>query len=154
MLPEVGRHTWLNTIVGSLDAAFILSEEEMFFTSLYIRDLLDLLNIPGRTEPRAFPAPIVTEAASGLYAHSLSEIRSVGLVRKPLVAGPMDVRVSLEAWRQAFMGLLLVSYPDLAPNEQLTATKVFDDILLALGVPDRLATHFPDTVVRAHLTGA
>lgn len=146
---RVERHHWLNTIVGVLDGAFLLSEEEQFQVISIVRRLLEALRIPERGNPHSLPAAVALEAASGFYTVQLTHARSAGAVRavRPVSSG--DMVVSAESWRDALVGMITGAYPDLAPEERLVTSKVMADLLAALGVPDRAAAFFPDTVVRA-----
>lgn len=150
----IGRHTWVNTIVGILDGAFALTDEERFFTQDIVRKLLAALRIPERGRPEQLPAAVASEAEAGLYTLSLYEPRDAGVVRHPRTVRPGDTVVTLEAWRQALVTLLADGYPDLDAFEVVMATKTFDDLLVALGVPSRAAAFLPEDVVRAHLQGA
>jgi len=151
---SAARHHWLNTLVGIIDAAFSLTDEELFFCQDIIRRLLEALQIPDRGEPEHLPATIAHEAESGAFAVQLYGSREVGLVRIPRLVRRGDTVVTLEAWRTALLGLIVTAYPQLNPLEELAACKVLDDLLIALGVPDRVATFVPEDVVRAHLAGA
>jgi hypothetical protein len=50
--------------------------------------------------------------------------------------------------------MLITAYPEMDAAERLTAAKVFEDVLTALGVPNRVAAFLPDDVIRAHLSGS
>lgn len=154
MSSTIRRHTWVNTIVGILDGAFSLNDEERFFTQDIVRRLLEALRIPDRARPEQVPAAVALEAEAGLYSVQLYEPRDAGVVRHARVARPGDTVVTVEAWRQALVNLITDAYPRLDPLEVIAATKVFDDLLVALGVPTRAAAYFPDDVVRAHCQGA
>jgi hypothetical protein len=151
---KIERHTWLNTIVGILDGAFALSEEELFFTTLIVRRLLEGLRIPERGEALVLPVAVVREANSGLFSTLLNSPRDAGLFREARGVEEGDTVVTLEAWRQAVLSLLNIAYPELEPVEVVWATQTVDELLLGLGVPGRAAAFFPDEVVRAHKTGA
>jgi hypothetical protein len=146
------RHAWLNTIVGMLDAAFILTDEELFFTQQIVRELLIALRIPSRGAPINVPTPLAAELNGSFWSVQLtSPGRDNTMLRRPRATQPFDTTVTLEAWRNTMVTLLVSAYPDLTPLEQLAATKVFDDLLAALGVPARAARFVPVDVVRAHL---
>lgn len=151
---KIERHTWINTIVGVLDTAFSLSEEELYLTTVIVRRLLEGLRIPERGEPHTIPAAVAQEALAGVFSTLLNSPRGVGLVREPRPIEEGDTVVTLEAWRQAVLGLITSAYPDLQPLEIVWATTTIDELLLGLGIPARAAAFFPDEVVRAHNTGA
>lgn len=144
------RHHWLNTIVGTLDAAFYLTDEEQFVTIDIVRRLLEALNIPDRSTPSRLPAAVALEAASGFYTNGLYGPRESGLERPVRPANGGDIVVSVETWCQALMSMILSAYPDLEPLERVIATKVFSDLLAGIGLPHRAAAFFPDDVVRAY----
>lgn len=146
------RHHWLNTIVGLLDAAFRLTDEEQFFTFDIVARLLDSLDIPFRSEPDELPSAVLLEVSSSMFSVQLSSPRDSGLARPVRQVSHGDMVVSVEAWRNALLGLLTTAYPDLDPTERMVAAKVFDDLLVAIGVPHRAAVFFPDEVVRAYST--
>lgn len=148
------RQVWSNTIVGILDAAFHLSEEELFFTAEQVRQLLSGLRIPQRGTPTSLPASVALEAAAGLFSQQMHGPRDAGLHRPVRAVSPADVVVTLEAWREALMGLFVAAYPTLDPYERLGATKILDELLVGLGIPYRAAAHVPAEVVLAHLNGA
>jgi hypothetical protein len=146
----VDRHHWLNAIVGMLDQAFRLTDDEQFFVLDIVSRLLDALDIPFRGDPQQLPASVAQEAESGLYSMQLSTPREVGLVRPVRAVTGGDMVVSVEAWRTALLGMLITAYPDLEPVEKMTAAQVLDDLLTAIGVPTRLAMFFPSEVVAAY----
>lgn len=143
---EIGQHHWLNTFVGVIDAAFWLSDEEQYQVIGILRRLLTTLRIPQRGEPVELPVPLVLEVDSAFYSVALDAAQNRPV--RPVDAA--DIVVSVETWRDALLSMLLVAYPDLRPEERLVAAKIFDDLLTALGVPDRAAVAFPDTVIRAY----
>lgn len=154
LMSEIERHTWLNTIVGIIDSAFALSDEEMYFTTVIVRKLLEGLRIPERHPADILPIAVTQEACAGVFSTQLHAHRAAGVSRIARAVASDDTVVTLEAWRQAIMTLILVSYPDLDPMERMWATGTVDELLLALGVPARAAAFFPDEVVRAHASGA
>jgi hypothetical protein len=151
---EIERHTWLNSIVGMLDTTFQLTDEELFFTSQIVMRLLEALEIPERGEPSQIPAVVAVEAEAGVLSEQINGARSAGVPRLARAIGAADAVVTLEAWRQAILSLLTSAYPDLEPLEVAVATQILDELLVALGLPDRAALYFPDEVIRAHLSGA
>lgn len=146
----VERHHWVNTFVGTLDAAYHLSEEEQYYCSTMIVQLLDLLDIPGRAEPEQLPAALALEMETGFYTVALFGPRDSGLVRPVRAVGNGDMPVSVEAWCQLLVSMLACSYPDLDPADRMIATKVFADILAGIGVPRRAAASYPEGLVRAY----
>lgn len=144
------RHHWLNALVGTLDSAFRLSDEEQFFVLDIVSNLLDALEIPYRADPEKLPSAVAHEISSGMFAQQLASPRSSGLIRPVRAVSTSDIVVSVEAWRTALLGMLLTAYPDLTPAERMMGAQVLDDLLVAVGVPDRLATFFPGEVVAAY----
>jgi hypothetical protein len=148
----VPRHAWLNTLVGMLDSTFVLTEEELFFCQQIVRQLLDALHIPERGAPENVPTPLAAELTTSFWSVQLhAPGRDNPVLRNPRTTRPGDTVVTIEAWRNTLVGMLLAAYPDLDPTEYLAATQVFDDLLVALGVPSRAARFVPEDVVRAHL---
>jgi len=148
------RHDWLNTYVGLLDAAFLLTEEEQFQVIAIFKKLLTALRVPQRGVPLELPPALAMELASGFYTISRTKPADAGRRRRPRAATPTDLVASVEAWRDVLLGMLLIAYPDMDAAERLTAAKVFEDVLAAIGVPHRVAMFLPDDVVRAHLSGS
>ncbi len=153
-MAAIERHTWLNAFSGMLDTAFQLSDEELFFTSQIVKRLLEALHVPERGTPSQVPAIVALEAESGLISEQINAVRSSGVPRLVRPVSVHDSAVTLEAWRQALLTMLIDAYPDLEPLEVAVATEILDELLTALGVPGRAALYFPDEVVRAHLSGA
>lgn len=151
---NVERSTWINTIAGMLDQAFSLTDEEFFFCSQVVRQLLGALRIPERGAPSAMPAALALEAKGGMYSLQVHGSRDAGVQRPVRATAAGDVVVTLEAWRQALLNLICSAYTDLTEVEVLTAAKTFDDLLIGIGVPQRAAAYVPSDVVRAHLEGA
>ena len=151
MKPVVAqRHHWLNTYVGMLDAAFALTDEEQVYVAMVVADLLDALNIPGRGEPDELPPGVALEVSAGYYTVQISGRSDSHLSRSPRSTGADDIVVSVEAWTQAFVNMLMIAYPALEPIDRIAAAKGFSDLLVSLGVPARAANWFPDDVVRAY----
>lgn len=145
------RHHWLNTLVGILDSAFHLTDEEQYYTISIVATLLESLEIPERGDPAELPPAVALEVTSSFYTVRLSSPRDAhNLVRPIREVTPGDVVVSIEAWVQALTGMVLVAYPDLDPLERVAAAKVFSDLLQSLGVPNRAASFFPEDVVQAY----
>lgn len=148
------RHTWTNTLVGVIDTAFALSEEELYFTEMIVQKMLAVLRIPERGEPVALPVAVAQELNGAVFSTLVHSPRASGYFREARAVEPSDTVVTLEAWRQALLGLITAAYPELDPVETVYATQTMDDLLLAIGVPQRAAMYLPDEVVRAHVTGA
>lgn len=150
MSHPAARHHWLNTIVGILDGAFFLTDEEQFAVAGIIRQLLDALRIPDRGTPAVMPVPVAQEAAVGYYSLALASPRESGVVRPVRPATSIDVVVSVETWREALVGMFTTAYPDLSADERLVLSKVFHDLLAAIGAPQRAASHLPEVVMDAY----
>ena len=144
------RHHWLNTIVGILDSAFFLTDEEQFAVSDIVRKVLHSLNIPERGEPAVLPVALAQEAQVGYYSLMLAGPRTSGMVRHVRPATDQDVVVSIEAWREAIVGMFTTAYPDINELERLWLTKIFHDLLAAIGAPQRAAAFFPEAVLAAY----
>lgn len=150
MTAPAARHHWLNTIVGMLDSAFYLSDEEQFAVAGLVRQLLAKLAIPERGAPLNLPPSVAQEAAVGYYSLMLAGPRESGVVRTVRAATQRDVVVSVETWREAFVGMFTVAYPDLTADEHVFLTKVFHDLLTVIGAPHRAAAYLPDAVMAAY----
>jgi len=148
MRQHVERHHWLNTLVGILDQAFNLTDEEQVYVIDIVNRLLEGLAIPERGEPALLPPQLVLEMSSGVYSTKIAGPRSSGVVRPIRATSARDMVVSIQAWVESLLGLLLTAYPDLTPVERIVAAKVFSDLLDGIGVPDRAAAFFPDDVIR------
>jgi hypothetical protein len=147
----VERHDWVNALLGLLDAAFHLTEEEQAPTIQILRKLLDDLGIPGRSEPAAVPAAVAVEAAAHVFSEAMAGHRNVGLLRPIRETTPLDEEVTLDVWVEALVSMLGAAYTDLTTMERIYALKVFTELLVAIGVPDRAAYYYPDEVIRAYL---
>jgi hypothetical protein len=145
-VPE--RHHWINTIVGILDQAFHLTDDEQVFAFGYVNQVLELLHIPDRSDPATLPVPLALEVSAGVYTTQLATARESDMVRIVRAVRNGDVVVSTEAWVESLMGLIMAAYPDMEPAQRFTAARYFRDLLDALGVPDRAAGFLPDDVVR------
>ena len=148
------RHDWLNTYVGLIDAAFLLTEEEQFQVIAIFKNLFTALRIPQRGVPLELPPALAMELTSGFYTIARTKPADTGRRRTPRAATQGDLVASVEAWRDVLLGMLLIAYPDMDAAERLTSAKVFEDVLTAIGVPRRAAMFLPDDVVRAHLSGS
>lgn len=142
------RTNWINTIVGILNSAFTLSEEEKYQVMSITKRLLQALNIPERSTPEKLPAAVALESRSGFYSVSLNQrsLLSESEIRRVTVN---DIVVSIESWRDALLGLLTTAYPDLSMEERIITAKILTEMLVALGLPERAAVFFPEEVVRA-----
>jgi hypothetical protein len=147
---HIERHHWANTITGVLDSAFHLTDEEQYFTYDIVNKLLDWLDIPDRGDPAEIPAALALEVSSGLYTVQLTSHQDSNLVRPIRAIVAADIVVSVETWGSALSSLVTIAYPDLDPAERIGLAKVFNDLLVGLGVPNRAASFFPDDVVRAY----
>ena len=145
---QVHRYHWINTFTGFLDAALHLTEEEQSQVMIITGNLLDMLNIPTRGEAAFLPNPVALEVSCSFYTTLLNSPRDSGRRRPVRVHADNELVVSIEAWRDALVGMLTTAYPDLRPEERMVATRVMHDMLAGLGVPDRAASHFPDSVIR------
>jgi hypothetical protein len=151
---KIERHTWLNTILGMLDNSFSLQEEELYQVTTAVRSMLEALGIPERGEPDVVSSALLLEAEGSTWSQVLHGPRNAGVPSYPRAVNGRDTTVTLEAWRQALLSMITSAYPSLDNDEILLAASTFDDILLSLGVPERVAYYIPNEVVRAHLSGA
>jgi hypothetical protein len=144
------RHDWLNAIVGTLDVAFHLTDDEQFLVSGIVAQLLDGLNIPDRGRPQSLPAALASEISAGVYSEQLTAPRDHAVTRAVRAAQSHDIVVSLGTWREALLGMLLSAYPDITGVERLLAMKILTDLLAGIGVPNRAAAAFPDDLIRLY----
>lgn len=149
---EPEAYHWVNVFVGLLDSVFHLAEEEQFMASSILSRLLAEIRVGSRPVPERLPAALALEIDAGFYTIAMSRPRENATDRPVRQAGADDPVVSVEAWSQAFVDMLVVAYPDLTPMERILSTKVFADVLTAIGVPRRAAAHTPDDVLRAYLS--
>jgi hypothetical protein len=147
---DVERYHWVNTMLGMLDGAFHLTEEEQAPTLQILRGLMDALDIPNRKVPESVPAGVALEADASIYTEVLAGTRAAGVNRPIRAAVDSDPFVPLETWVQALVAMLTSAYPDLNPVERVKAMTVFTELLVAIGVPDRAVYCYPDEVVRAY----
>lgn len=147
---DVGRHDWVNAILGMLDGAFHLTVEEQAPTLSILKSLMDALDIPGRRDPESVPAGVALEADAGVYSAVLASERATGILRPIRAADDYDPFVPLETWVQALVTMLTSAYPELNGVERVKAMKVFTELLVAIGVPDRAVYYYPDEVLRAY----
>lgn len=139
------RHHFHNTLVGHLDAAFCLTPAEKFATQTAIRDLLDVLDIPGRGQPATLASPLVAEVTNNFWSVQLDSDGP-----DPRTVDDTDIVVSLDAWRNALASLITTAYPTLMPLERILLAKHLDDLLRHLGVPGRAARFIPELVIPHH----
>lgn len=149
-MTSLERHHWLNTFLGILDSAFHLTEVEQVQLIGIFRDLFSALNIPSRGEPAEIPAALALELSSNFFTVTLAGPRDSGTERPVRPATAQDLVVSVEAWRDALAGMVLVAYPDLAPTEKLFLDRSLAYALGGIGVPHRAAEFLPEDVVRAY----
>jgi hypothetical protein len=147
-LPSAKRYHWLNTIVGVLDGAFYLTVEEQFAVAHIIGKLLDALRIPDRSVPAHLPMPVVQEMFASYYSIQLEETTKSFRPVRPITSA--DCVSSIEAWRSALEDMVTTAYPDLSTEERMLLAKVLNDLLAAIGVPNRAPAYFPDAVLKAH----
>jgi len=145
---RVERYHWLNTIVGILDQAFHLTDEEQIQVIAHVNHLLTELNIPDRSEPSVIPPPLALEMSASFYTTQLSGPRESGLIRPIRRTTHQDMVVSVQAWDEMFLTMLTTAYPDMTPIERIYTSKQISTLLDAIGVPDRAAAFFPEDVVR------
>lgn len=140
---------WTTVYVGTLDAAFSLTEEELFGVATIVRKLLDRLHVEGRADPETLPMPVAHELTGMVYATALGRRLGIGSAVRPTT--DEDCYASPEAWREALTRMLTTAYPELSPSERLFISKVFADLLRSLGVPQRAASCHPQMVIDAYL---
>lgn len=143
------RHHWINAVVGLLDRAFLFDDTEQLFVIDIVGRLLDHLNIPDRAVPASLPAPVALETRSGFYTVALGGAAEQPGVRPARSVEAGDVAASVDAWRHALLAMLMAAYPDLHVHERMVAAAVLDDLLVAIGLPERAATCHPDEMVAA-----
>ena len=148
MRTPVKAYHWINTFTGFLDAALHLTEDEQVQVMAICGKMLGMLNIPDRGQPISLANPVALEVASSFYSTLLNGPRDSGRQREIRRVTGQDMYVSLEAWREALLGMILTGYPDLSGEERLVAARTLTDLLVGLGVPDRAASHLPDAVIR------
>jgi hypothetical protein len=148
--PIIERHHWVNTLVGMLNIAFILSKTEELTITQIINQLLLSLNIPDRLSAVGLPAAVALEAEHQVYSKTLSNFDDTPLNRVARTCTEGEMVVSLESWSQALASMINSTYPDLEPLDRLRVLLVFREILSSLGVPARVARAFPDEVIKAY----
>lgn len=149
-MQRVKRHHWLNTIVGIIDSAFRLSPMEQMGTLDVVNKILKATRIPDRAVAQTLPAPLSFEIASGIFSNQLATARNLNQNYDSIPVGSGDMVISAEAWRDALVGLILTSYPDLTADEKLYINVGFTNLLESLGIPQRRAYFFPQTVITAY----
>lgn len=112
VVPE--RHHWINTVVGLLDQAFNLTDDEQVFAIGFVDKLLDFIQVPDRGDPVALPIPVVLEVSAQVYTTQLDSARGLDLVRPVRAVRQGDVQVSVETWVEALLSLVLTAYPELS----------------------------------------
>lgn len=142
-----GLHHWVATIVGVLDSAFNLTTSEQYEVTRIVNKLLQTLNIPDRGAPITIPMQVVQEMHAGIYSDSLAAEDRPRNIRR-VTQG--DCVAPLEAWRNAFETMITSAYPDLEPTDRILLVKILNDLLAAIGVPNRAAVFFPDSVLAAN----
>lgn len=147
----IQRHDWVNAFLGMLDASVHLTEEEQGPTFSVLRGLCDTLDIPGRGVPQHVPVAVALEAEAHLFTDAMAGPRQSGVVRPVGYARDHHIVLPLETWVQAFMNMLESAYPDLGPMERMSARKVFAELLIALGLPERAVHYYPYEVIQVYL---
>jgi hypothetical protein len=147
----IERHDWINTVLGMLDASLHLTEEEQAPTLSILRQLFDNLDIPGRGQAAVLPVSVALESDAKLFTDVMAAPRISGFSRPIRAVSQFDEVIPLEAWVQGFVAMICASYPDLNPYERLEARKVFTELLMALGIPERAAQYYPDEIIRAYI---
>lgn len=147
MSAGIERHHWVSTIVGILDGAFALTDEEQFLTAAIVRGLLDRLDIPGRGQAAELPVAVTLEATGGVFSSQLAAGRPVLRTRSRVAT---HVNVALEDWRDMVCRMIFRAYPNLAPEERFFAVTTIDEMLMSLGLPDRAPAFIPADVVSVY----
>lgn len=147
--PRYLRHHWVNALVGVLDGAFYLTQEEQYFAAASLTRMFDTIGLAGLGDPQEVPAALVLEKEGGFYSQQMASGRN-GPLRPVRASAAGDIGVPLEDWRDALCRMLFRAYPDLAPAARLYVTATFDELLAALGLPDRASSHLPSDVVSAY----
>lgn len=146
---EIKRYHWVNTVVGILDSVFYLTDVEMYHSIDSLNKILSKLQIPERGGSVMIPASVAIEAESSFYTRSINNLEGNNKFRIPRVNIENDMIVSIDSWRDMFVNMFIITYPNMLAEEKLLLSSFFNTLLLALGVPDRAASYFPDDVVRA-----
>ncbi len=141
----IRKEHWSAMLTGMLDYAFGLDDAEQLGVLTVANQILDFLNIPDRGDPVEVPIQLATEAETGRYSARLGS----GAPRVVRTAADGGHILPISTWRVAIQRLFQAAYPDLDPLELLMAAKLLDDLLLALGLPDRAAVFTPDHVWRS-----
>lgn len=149
-MEKVKRHHWLNTIVGIIDSAFHLSPMEQMGTLDIVNKILKATRIPERSLALTLPAPLSFEISSGIFSTQLATARNLNQNYNSEPVSNGDMVISAEAWRDALAGLLFTSYADLTSDEKLYINVAFTNLLESLGIPERRAYFFPQTVITAY----
>ncbi|MCP4792030.1 MAG: hypothetical protein GY882_01640 [Actinomycetia bacterium] len=144
----IERHHWVNAFVGILDQAFYLTDAEQVCVIEIVDRMFTSLSVPQRGNPVDIPMSLALEAADGFYSRQLAGPRNSGVVRPVRHVVDGDMVVSVDAWCESLVGMVIVAYPDLTPAERLAAAKIVTDLLVAVGVPDRAANYYPADVLR------
>lgn len=149
MATSVEPRHWVNTVVGMLDSVFYLSDHEQLQVGNVVRQVMKVLHIAARPSPVVLPPPLAQEVSVAYWSHALEGPRRSGLHRNVRSAGPGDVVLTVETWREALVGMFTTAYPDMNPEDRVFLTKVFDDLLAAIGAPARAAAYVPEIVISA-----
>lgn len=141
------RNSWLATLTGILDDALRLTGEERAFVGQIMLALLSALDIPDRSRPVSIPAAVAAEVGTGYHSERL---QALSPRQPPRAVQANDSAVTVATWSRAILGLLTSAYPDLGAEERQVADTALQGLLLGLGLPERAAGYFPDTVLRAY----
>lgn len=141
----IRREHWATMLTGMLDSAFGLTDEEQLGVMAAVNHLLEFLDIPGRGDPVDVPVQLALEAQTGLYSARLGS----GAPRFPRHSSDGGYVLPVNTWRVAIQRLFQVAYPDIDPLETILMAKVINDLLAAIGLPDRAAVFTPDHVWRS-----
>lgn len=147
---SIERHHWINTVVGVIDAAWHLTDEEQFDVIRIVSTVVRQLNIPERGEPAELPVPLVLEVGAGFYANQITSTLDSGIARPIRALHTGDQTVPVEIWAQSIVSLFTTAYPDLDGVERMYLTKSFVDLLAAIGVAERAPVFLPADVVRIY----
>lgn len=145
-------HHWLNTIAGQIDAAYSLTQEELYATTKILNDLLGRLDLGSRPAPQVLPTALIAEMNSRYWAVQLHSSDRVGRrATSARLLSDGDTVISIDAWRNALVSQLTSAYPTLNPIERVIITKTFDSLLDALGVQYRAPKYIPEAAVIHHI---
>jgi hypothetical protein len=144
-------HHWLNTLAGQIDAAFSLTQEELYAVTKILSGMLENLDLEGRDDPAVIPTPLLAEMNSRYWAIQLHSVdRLSSHASAPRSRRDEDTVVSLDAWRNALVDQLLTAYPCISPIERVITYKTMDSLLDAIGVQFRSPKYIPESMIAHH----